>query len=77
MRSRRKSRSAMRPCFTVSAAPSSKTSPGRVRKVSVSQITIRGCQNAPARFFPSARSTAVLPPTEESEAARKVVGIWT
>ena len=28
------------------------------------------------RFLPEGRSTAVLPPTEESEAARKVVGIW-
>ena len=65
----------MRPCFTVSATPSKKVSSGRVRKVSVSQITARGCQKAPTKFFPASRSTAVLPPTEESAAARKVVGI--
>ena len=35
-----------------------------------------GCKNAPARFFPAARSIAVLPPTEESTAARSGVGIW-
>ena len=76
MRKPRKSLSLMRACFTVSAAPSAKVSAGSVRKVSVSQRTIFGCQKAPARFFPAARSTAVLPPTEESDAARKVVGIW-
>ena len=66
--------SAMRPCLRVSAAPSRKVSSGRVEKVSVSQITVLGCQKAPTRFLPAGRSTAVLPPTEASEAARKVVG---
>ena len=55
--------------------PSAKVSGGRLLKVSVSQITILGWWKAPARFFPAARSMAVLPPTEESDAARKVVGI--
>ena len=76
MRLLKKSRSAMRPCLTVSATPSAKVSGGRVRKVSVSQRTSFGWWKAPTRFFPASRSTAVLPPTEESEAARKVVGIW-
>ena len=33
--------------------------------------------NAPARFFPEGRSTAVLPPRALSHAARSVVGAWT
>ena len=45
--------------------------------VSVSQRTRRGCQKAPQRFLPRERSTAVLPPTEESTAASRVVGICT
>ena len=42
--------------------------------VPVLHSTRLGWQNAPARFFPAGRSMAVLPPTEESTAASRVVG---
>lgn len=35
------------------------------------------CQKAPARFLPAARSMAVLPPTDESTIASRLVGICT
>lgn len=36
----------------------------QVDRQSVSHSTAAGWKNAPARFFPELRSTAVLPPTE-------------
>ena len=48
----------------------------RVDRTSESHITHLGCLNAPTRFFPQGRSIAVLPPTEESICAKRVVGIW-
>ena len=61
----------------ISAQPSAKVSSGRVLKVSGSQMTKDGWWKAPTRFLPAGMFTAVLPPTEESMAARKVVGICT
>ena len=65
------------PVLMASAAPSAKTAAGRDLRQSVSHSTAVGCKNAPARFFPAARSMAVLPPTEESTAESSVVGSWT
>ena len=42
----------------------------------MSAITSSGWWNAPTRFLPSGRSTAVLPPIEESIWATSVVGTW-
>lgn len=39
--------------------------------------TAQGCQKAPTRFLPWGRSTAVLPPTEESTIASNEVGTWS
>ena len=55
--------------------PSAKVTAGSVWNVSVSHTTRDGCQKAPIRFLPAGILMAVLPPTEESTAARKVVGI--
>ena len=49
--------------------------PRRVFRHSGSISTSLGCQKAPARFLPARRSTATLPPTEESTWASRVVGI--
>ena len=65
------------PVLTASAAPPAKTGRGRVFRQSVSQRTAAGWRKAPARFFPARRSMAVLPPTEESTAESRVVGICT
>ena len=67
----------MQPYLMTSAIPSEKVRSGRVARVSGSISTPLGCQKAPARFFPALRSTAVLPPTEESTWESRVVGIWT
>ena len=53
------------------------TGRGRVSSASGSMRTRRGCQKAPARFLPWSKSTATLPPTEESTWASRVVGICT
>ena len=42
----------------------------------MSTITAAGWWNAPRRFLPSGRSTAVLPPIAESIWATSVVGTW-
>ena len=49
----------------------------RARVLGTVLAGLPGCKNAPARFFPAARSIAVLPPTEESTAGSSVVGSWT
>ena len=66
-RKSKKSRSKMQPYFSTSAMPSEKVRWGRVSRQSGSMSTPRGCQKAPARFFPAFKSTATLPPTEESK----------
>ena len=47
---------------------------GRVARVLGSTMTSLGCQKEPTMFFVSPRSTAVLPPMEESIIERVVVG---
>ena len=76
-RKSKKAASLMQPYLTTSAMPSMKTGSGRVSSTSGSMSTSLGCQKAPARFFPCSRSTATLPPTEESTWASRVVGICT
>ena len=69
--------SRMQPYLITSARPARSSRAGRVRSTAVSAITARGGWNAPTRFLPWAMSTAVLPPTEESTIASKVVGSCT
>ena len=66
----------MQPYLMTSAMPSEKVRSVRVVSTSGSMSTPLGCQKAPARFLPAFRSTATLPPTEESTWERRVVGIW-
>ena len=72
-----KSLSLMHPALMASAMPSEKYRPGRVESTPVSHSTKEGCQKAPTRFFPTSRSTPVLPPTELSTWASREVGICT
>ena len=65
------------PYLTTSARPARSSRAGRLRRVVVSAITARGGWKAPTRFLPWAMSTAVLPPTEESTIASRVVGSCT
>ena len=67
-------RPARTPYLMTSAQPSRKISWGRVFKSAVSQSTAVGWWKAPQRFFPAGRSMAVLPPTELSTMAKRVVG---
>ena len=60
-----------------SAIPFDTSLGGRVVRNARSTKMYAGCQKAPMRFFPAGVSMAVLPPTEESTMARRVVGIWT
>ena len=69
--------SAITACLTTSPQPSANCSGVRVARHPTSAITTLGCQKAPARFLPAARSIAVLPPTEESTMASRLVGICT
>ena len=69
--------STIAPYFTTSASPARSSRSGRVASVAVSATTARGGWNAPTRFLPAGRSTAVLPPTEESTIASSVVGTCT
>ena len=43
----------------------------------MSCTTKRGCLNAPTRFLPIGRLTAVFPPIEASTIAASDVGTWT
>lgn len=65
------------PYFTTSARPARSSRGGRVASTRVSAITARGGWNAPTRFLPAGMSTAVLPPTDESTIANRVVGSCT
>ena len=70
----------MKPHLTTSANPAARSRSGSVSRNPRSAITAFGWWNAPTRFFPAARSTPVLPPTEASTMASNVVGIvanWT
>ena len=69
--------SPMAAAFTTSASPARNSRSGSVARVSMSATTATGWWKAPTRFLPSARSTAVLPPTEESTIASRVVGSCT
>ena len=69
--------SPMQPYLITSPRPSRQYSGVRVVKTSGSHKTRLGCQKAPTRFLPWGRSTATLPPTEESTWASSVVGICT
>ena len=66
--------SASRLALTASARPLMKWRRGSVDRVSASTMTSLGCQNAPTTFLVSPRSTAVLPPMDESIMDRVVVG---
>ena len=66
--------SASRLAFTDSARPLMYWRRGRVARVLGSTMTSLGCQKEPTMFFVSPRSTAVLPPMEESIIERVVVG---
>ena len=65
----------MKPHFTISASPAIRSRTGRVSRKLTSATTARGWWNAPTRFLPAPRSTPVLPPTEASTIASRVVGI--
>ena len=69
--------SVMAPYFTTSARPARNSRAGRVASAAVSASTVRGGWKAPTRFLPWGRSTAVLPPTDESTMASRVVGSCT
>ena len=66
--------SASKLAFTDSARPLMYWRRGRVARVLGSTMTSLGCQKEPTMFFVSPRSTAVLPPMEESIIERVVVG---
>ena len=68
------SASQVRLIFTLSARPFTKWRRGRVARVSGSTTTSFGCQKAPTMFLVRPRSTATLPPMEESIWERVVVG---
>src|SRR5207244_3365982 len=63
--------------FHNSPNPARRSRSGSVISASSGQATRLGCQNAPTRFLPAGRSTAVLPPIAESVIATIVVGTWT
>ena len=64
------------PCLTHSHQPATNSRAGKVVNVPVSITTATGWWKLPTRFFPAGRFTPVLPPTDESIWASKVVGIW-
>ena len=72
----RSSTSSVRPYFATSASPERNSRSDRVRSVSTSATTSRGCENVPTRFLPSGRLTPVLPPIAASTCASSVVGTW-
>jgi len=72
----KKSGSAIAPCLMTSAKPAESSRAGSVRSVFKSAITATGWWNAPIIFLPSGWLIPVLPPTEESTWANKVVGTW-
>ena len=74
---RKRSARRMQPYLITSPMPSAKKSGGSVASVSGSMSTKAGWWNAPARFLPCGRSTAVFPPTEESTCASSEVGTCT
>ena len=65
------------PYLMISAQPSASTWGDRVASTLVSHRTRWGWVKVPTRFLPSGRSTAVLPPTEESTTDSKEVGSCT
>ena len=66
----------MMPALRASARPFTYWRWGSVSSVSGSMSTTQGCQKAPTMFLVSPRSTAVLPPMEESTWDSVVVGHW-
>ena len=76
-RRRNSASSRMTPCLMTSPHESVKSSGVSVSRQSTSATTSDGWKNAPARFLPASRSTAVFPPTEESTMARRDVGTCT
>ena len=62
-------------CLTVSPSPHLSSLSVNVSKVSIATFTSLGCQNAPNKFFPLEVLTPVLPPTDASDMASKVVGM--
>ena len=66
-----------RPVFTASAIPFRSSSSGSVSSVPGSITTRAGQWNAPIRFLPPGRSTAVLPPIAASTWPTSVVGTAT
>src|SRR3546814_11184022 len=65
------------PYLITSAKPARSSRAGSVASAAVSAITATGGWKAPTRFLPCGRSTAVLPPTEESTIASSVDGSCT
>ena len=63
------------PCFNISAYPEKKLCASSVRKNSVSINTLFAGANEPISFFSPLKLIPVLPPTEASTIASKVVGI--
>ena len=66
----------MRPCLNISAIPLRSSSAGRVAKKRVSTTTPNGLLITPIRFFKAPKSTPVLPPTEASTIASRLVGTF-
>ena len=62
--------------MTASPSAARRCRSASVRRAATSTITAFGWWNAPTRFLPSGRSTAVLPPIELSSWATSVVGTW-
>ena len=69
--------SAIGPYLMTSARPADSSRGGSVSSVSRSQTTRSGWWKAPIMFLPSGWLMAVLPPTDESTWASKVVGTCT
>ena len=72
----KKSASAITPYLTTSASPPANSRSGSEFSTSGSISTPAGWWKAPARFLPRGRFTPVLPPTDESAIASRLVGTW-
>ncbi len=67
----------MKPAFTTSAKPATRSLRLSESSSARSHTTARGGQNAPTRFLPSAVLMPVLPPTAASTMPSTVVGTCT
>src|SRR3546814_4054125 len=62
------------PYLMISAMPASRSRCGKLVRLAMSASTSCGWWNAPIMFLPRGWLTPVLPPTDESTCASKVVG---